>query len=172
MDARTSQGPATPALPRSLYFGAKDWVAQHPAITDGDLALVRNQRHVLIGRVTHKAEKLLSGLRALKEFDATGNAGSTLDHIEALRDDLGKLTTNLVRDIEQAEERYELAQHTAHDEASDDAPKTPAAVEPSPTVPAAAGPKPGPAPFVLQMERTTPKIDAAVLAARAERLAR
>ncbi|WP_160665378.1 hypothetical protein [Pseudarthrobacter sp. ATCC 49987] len=145
MDARTSQGPATSELPRNLYFGAEDVVAQQPSITDANLALVRNQRHVLVGHVTHKAEKLLSGVRALKDFDATGNAGSTLDHLEALRDDLGKLTTNLIHDIEQAEERYELATRVSLDEVADvAAPKTPAAVEPTPQAPTAAGPKPSP----------------------------
>lgn len=145
MDARTSQGPATPELPRSLYFGAEDVVAQQPAIKDADLALVRNQRHVLVGHVTHKAEKLLAGLRALKDFDATGNAGNTLDHIEALRDDVYKLTTNLVRDIEQAEERYEAHRSPIDEEPTGSvAPEAPAVVEPTPQAPTAAGPKPGP----------------------------
>lgn len=149
MDARTSQGPATSELPRNLYFSAEDVVAQQPAIKDADLALVRNQRHVLIGHVTHKTEKLLSGLRALKDFDATGNAGSTLDHIEALCDDVFKLSTNLIHDIEQAEERYELAHRNATD-----TPETPPAAEPSPQAPAAAGPKPGPGPIVTVASAT------------------
>lgn len=168
MDARTSQGPAAPELPRNLYFGAEDVVAQQPSITDSDLALVRNQRHVLVGHVTHKAEKLLSGLRALKEFDATGNAGSTLDHLEALRDDFYKLAANLIQDIEQAEVRYEQAhRHTAAADAA--APHTPAAVEPTPQAPTAAGPKPGPGPVIHHIESTTPAIDAAVLAQRGMR---
>ena len=165
MDARTSQGPVTPELPRSLYFGAEDVVVQQPAIKDADLALVRNQRHVLVGHVTHKAEKLLAGLRALKDFDATGNAGSTLDHIEALRDDVYKLSTNLINDIEQAEERYEAHRGPTDAQPTDPAaPNTPAPVEPTPQAPTAAGPKPGP--IVLHVESTTPAIDAAVLAHR------
>jgi hypothetical protein len=142
MDARSSQGPATSGLPRNLYFGAEDWLAQQPAIKESDLALVRNQRHNLVSHVTHKAEKLLAGLRALKDFDATGNAGSTLDHIEALRDDIAKLTTNLIRDIEQAEERFELALRVdvAHDRA--------------PQPPTTAGPKPGPGPVIVVVHDT------------------
>jgi len=136
MDARTSQSPAGWDFPRSLYFGAEDWLAKQPTISETDLAHVRNQRHTLVGHVSHKAEKLLAGLRALKDFDATGNAGDTLDHIEALRDDVLKLTTNLIRDIEQAEERYAAA--------AESSPQTPAAVEPTPQAPTAAGPKPGP----------------------------
>jgi len=163
MDARTSQGSASPELPRSLYFGAEDWLAKQPAISETDIAHVRNQRHTLVGHVSHKAEKLLAGLRALKDFDATGNAGNTLDHIEALRDDVFKLTTNLVRDIEQAEDRY-----LSRDEPS---PATPAAVEPTPQAPTAAGPKPGPGPVILNVERTSSAIDAAVIAARAGRIA-
>lgn len=122
-------------LPRNLYFGAEDWLAAKPGITDQDLAHVRNQRHQLVGHVTHKAEKLLAAVRTLKDFDTTGNAGAALDHIEAIRDDLQKLTTNLVTDVEDAEARYD--QHAT--------PETPAAaVEPTPQAPAAAGPKPGP----------------------------
>jgi hypothetical protein len=130
-------------LPRNLYFGAEDWLAAKPGITDQDLAHVRNQRHQLVGHVAHKAEKLLAAVRTLRDFDTTGNATTALDHIEAVRDDLQKLTTNLVTDVEDAEARYD--QHST--------PETPAAaVEPTPQAPAAAGPHvrlegtPGPSP--------------------------
>lgn len=113
MDARTSQGPAAAELPRNLFFGAEDWIALQPNITDRDLALVRNQRHNMVGHVTHKAERLLAAVRSLKDFDGTGNAGSSLDHIEAIRDDLAKLTTNLIHDVEDAEARYEAATSSA-----------------------------------------------------------
>ena len=131
MDAQRAQGTAG-ELPRNLYFGGEDVVAAKPNITDQELALVRNQRHNLVGQVTHKTEKLLAAARSLRDFDTTGNAGAALDHIEAIRDDLTKLTTNLINDVEDAEARYE--KHSAP------ATETPAAaVEPSPQAPAAAG---------------------------------
>ena len=135
---RATDGPSVQGFPRNLYFGAEDWLAMQGTVSDTDLAHVRNQRHALVGHVSHKAEKLLAGLRALKDFDATGNAGSTLDHLEALRDDVSNLVANLVRDIEQAEDRYAPR--------FEPSPTTPAAVEPIPQAPAAAGPKPGPPP--------------------------
>lgn len=133
MEARTSQGPAVAELPRNLFFGAEDWIAQQPLITERDLALVRNQRHVMVGHVTHKAERLLAAVRSLKDFDGTGNAGSALDHIEVLSVDLAKLTTNLIHDVEEAEERYELAKRVVIDEAAVAAP-APATTEPGPVI--------------------------------------
>ncbi|MET4095142.1 hypothetical protein [Arthrobacter sp. UYCu712] len=115
MDARSpSESPTD--LPRNLYFGAEDWVALQPSITDKDLALVRNQRHALVGHVTHKAERLLASVRTLKDFDGTGNAGAALAHVEVLVQDLFKLTTNLLIEIEQSEARYETAILEASDE--------------------------------------------------------
>lgn len=107
MDAPRSQGALATDLPRSLYFGAVDWLAAKPGITEQDLAQVRNQRHGLVGHVTNKAEKLIAAARTLRDFDTTGNAGAALDHLEAIRDDLFKITTNLINEVEDAEARYE-----------------------------------------------------------------
>lgn len=122
-------------LPRSLYFGAIDWLEAKPGISEQDLAQVRNQRHGLVAHVTNKAEKLIAAARTLRDFDTTGNAGAALDHLEAIRDDLFKITTNLINEVEDAEARYE--KHSAPQPAETPA----AAVEPSPQqAPAAAGP--------------------------------
>lgn len=137
MDASRSQGALVTELPRNLYFGAEDWLAAKPEIAEKDIAVIRNQRHNLVGHVTHKAEKLIAAVRSLRDFDTTGNAGAALDHIEAIRDDLMKITANLITDVETAENRYDRRS----------TPETPAAaVEPTPQAPAAAGPKPGPGP--------------------------
>ncbi|QYC54960.1 hypothetical protein SEA_POPPER_43 [Arthrobacter phage Popper] len=135
MDASRSQGALVTELPRSLYFGAVDWLAAKPGITEQDLAQVRNQRHGLVAHVTNKAEKLIAAARTLRDFDTTGNAGAALDHLEAIRDDLFKITTNLINEVEDAEARYEKHSALPTEE-------TPAAVvEPSPQqVPTAAGP--------------------------------
>lgn len=132
--------------PRNLYFGAEDWVAKKPDISEKDLAHVRNQRHVLIGHVTHKAERLIAAVsKSLRDFDATGNADMVLDHIEQTILDLQKLSTNLVEDVSAAIDRYGDAMDAL---AAAEAPQIPAAVvEPTPQAPAAAGPKPGPGPI-------------------------
>ncbi|QWY84242.1 hypothetical protein QEO77_gp61 [Arthrobacter phage Zaheer] len=148
MDAVPSQGCPDTDFPRNLYFGAEDWKARRPDISDNDLAVLRNKRHNLVGQVTQSAERLITAVsKSLRQFDATGNAGDTLDHIDAVREDLAKLTQNLVTDIEDAEERYTKyygVDPTAIPPLAIVPTETPAAaVEPSPQqAPAAAGPKP------------------------------
>lgn len=149
MDAVPSQGCPATDFPRNLYFGAEDWRARRPDISDNELALLRNKRHNLVGQVTHSAERLIAAVsKSLRQFDATGNAGDVLDHIDAVREDLAKLTQNLVTDIEEAEDRY--IKYYGTDPAAvtplclvTEAPETPAvAVEPSPQAPATAGTTP------------------------------
>jgi hypothetical protein len=138
--------------PRNLYFGAEDWKATKPEISEQDLAHVRNQRHILIGHVTHKAERLISAVgKTLRDFDGTGNADMALDHIEQTILDLQKLATNLVEDVSAAVDRYGDGMEALAE--ADASPETPAAaVEPTPQAPAAAGPHlrldgtPGPSP--------------------------
>lgn len=157
MDAPRNPEPQTIDLPRNLYFGAEDWLAKKPGMNEQDLAHIRNQRHVLVGHVTHKAEKLISAVKSVRDFDVTGNAGSVLDHIEAVRDDLAKLTANLVTDVEAAEARYEA--HT--DVPFELVPDVPA---PAPTD--AQTPKPGPGPVIVHLPGT---YDLAAAAARIDR---
>ena len=141
--------------PRNLYFGAEDWKAKKPDISEKDLGHVRNQRHVLIGHVTHKAERLIAAVsKSLRDFDATGNADMVLDHIEQTMLDLRKLSTNLVEDVSAAVDRYGDAMDAlAEEDAQPAGHETPAAaVEPTPQAPAAAGTNkrvdgaPGPSP--------------------------
>ena len=140
--------------PRNLYFGAEDWKAMKPEISEQDLAHVRNQRHALIGHVTHKAERLIAAVsKSLRDFDATGNADMVLDHIEQTILDLQKLSTNLVEDVSAAVDRYGDGVDAL---AANESPDTPAvAVEPTPQAPAAAGTNlrldgtPGPSPAVV-----------------------
>lgn len=135
MDAAPSQDSPASDPPRNLYFGAEDWLARKPDINEQDLARVRNQRHGLVGRVTHKAERLITAVsKTLRDFDGTGNVDMTLDHIEQTILDLRKLTTNLVADVSEAIDRYGdgLDEQGTKDAAGVVAPAEPA------------GPKPGP----------------------------
>ncbi len=165
MDAPAAQETPLFDTPRNLYFGAEDWLAKKPGMTEQELGHIKNQRHGLVAGVAHKAEKLIAATgRSTRDFDQTGTITAVLDHIEALRDDLFKLTNELVRDIENADARYtdvvEARVHRDITAARGAADGQTLASVPAPT------PKPGPGPIVVHI---SPSHDLTAAAARITR---
>lgn len=147
--------------PRNLFFGVEDrLLGGRTGLSDKHVTVERNRRHQLAEHVINSAIQVANAVRTLKTFDKTGNADQALSHLECSLTDLCKQTRNLMDEVEKAQDRYgdELDALHSRDEAAAlaalNAPAapvapqpgaagpSPAAAEPTPHAPAAAGPTP------------------------------
>lgn len=139
--------------PRHLFFGVEDRrLGGRAGLADKYLSMEKGRRHQLAEHVISSAIQVANAVRTLRTFDRTGNADQALDHLTASLDDLVKHTRNLAAEVEQSVDRYgdgidELDSRDAAEATA--ALNTPAAVEPTPQAPTAAGPKPGPGPIAV-----------------------
>jgi len=146
-------------LPRRFYFGVEDRrLAGRAGLEEKYLAPERSRRQRQKEHAIFKLQQVIGALKTTSAFDETGNILSALPHLADSLEDAVKLTRNFMSDVDAAVDRYgdALDELTTRDaEAAKAAmngrhepsatPQSPAAaVEPSPTVPATAGPKPGP----------------------------
>lgn len=145
MDASSSQEKIVEP-PRHLFFGVEDRrLGGRAGLADKYLSMEKGRRQQLAEHVIGSAMQVANAVRTLRTFDRTGNADQALDHLNASLDDLVKHTRNLAAEVEKSVDRYgdgldELAARDA--DAALATLNAPAAVEPTPQAPTAAGPKP------------------------------
>lgn len=132
-------------FPKDLYLQAEDFAYGVTALSDSRLELVRNRRFADLRNLQARIADLLDASKAVRPFDRTGHAGSAAQHLDALAEDVHKKTQALAADVAAAEARFLACVDHSQSPCPPTPPQSPAvAVEPPPTAPAAAGPKPGP----------------------------
>lgn len=170
MDASSSQESPVVDPPRNLFFGVEDRrLGGRAGLADKYLGMEEGRRHQLAEHVISSAIQVANAVRTLRTFDRTGNADQALDHLGASLDDLVKHTRNLTAEVEASVDRYgDGLDALAHRDAEETraALNTPAAVEPTPQAPTAAGPKPGPSPESVARVRSLNSALDAVMARR------
>ncbi|MCO4276105.1 hypothetical protein NG701_17020 [Pseudarthrobacter sp. HLT3-5] len=108
-----------------------------------EVKIVQNKRFADSRRLHSQLEELTTALKAVKSFDPMGNAGFAALNLGDLALDVFKQIRNFAAEVADAETRYREINDQGEEPPTP--PQSPAvAVEPSPTAPATAGPKPGP----------------------------
>ncbi|WP_156380286.1 hypothetical protein [Arthrobacter sp. Soil762] len=135
-------------FPRNLFFQAVDYQIGPDALPETKVKIIQNKRFADSRRLHSQLEELTTALKAVKSFDPMGNAGFAALNLEDLALDVFKQIRNFAAEVADAETRYREINDQGDEPPTP--PQSPAvAVEPSPTAPATAGPKPGPNPMRL-----------------------
>lgn len=127
-------------IPRDMFFKAEDLRVGPDALPEAEVQLQSNKRFNDHRRMVEKLGQLTEAAKVIRSFDRTGNAEDAIGHLVDTADDAFKLVRNFARDMSLAGDRYRTI--TGADDASDSPTFSAAAVEPSPTVPAAADARP------------------------------
>ncbi|MET3349610.1 UNVERIFIED_ORG: hypothetical protein ABID57_001282 [Arthrobacter sp. UYEF1] len=126
-----------------MFFQAVDHQIGPDALPEAKVKIIQNKRFADSRRLHSQLEELTTALKAVKSFDPMGNAGFAALNLEDLALDVFKQIRNFAADVADAETRYREINDQGDEPPTP--PQSPAvAVEPSPTAPATAGPKPGP----------------------------
>lgn len=139
--ARRLQEERLRQFPKDLYFGAEDFNVGPEALPGSETDVIRSRRLSDYRRACTLLEDLQFAAKPLRAFDRNGNIGMAAANLMDTALAAHKALRNLVQDIALAEQRY---REQSDDRESPTPPPSPAAVEPSPQAPTAAGPKPGP----------------------------
>lgn len=134
MDAEPQLDHRLDQFPRNMFFQAVDYQVGPAALPEHEVKIQQNKRFADARRLHTQLEHLVRAVKSVDSFDPMGNAGLAAVNLDDMAVDVFKQIRNFVRSIEAAEDRYGDA--LAAEE------ETPAAVEPTPQAPTAAGPKP------------------------------